>query len=249
MLSSLERVQDNRAGSRFRSLIEETRRDFGARRVGSEHLPGASKMLFTRSTMRRFLFMVWGFMWVFDLGSACHSQGVPAAYGFHLNGEPVRSLAPSAAAVVVLFFAASDCPISNRYVPEIRRIEEKFAAQNVVLWFVYPNFGETPEGVKRHEAAYGAEEHILLDPNHQLVALAHTRVTPEAAVLVPDHPGGESLRPVFHGRIDDRYLSLGQERPKATQHDLERAIADVLQHRAVEPPNGPARGCGIIGRP
>jgi tetratricopeptide (TPR) repeat protein len=29
------------------------------------------------------LFMVWGFMWVFALGSACHSQGLPAAYGLH----------------------------------------------------------------------------------------------------------------------------------------------------------------------
>lgn len=205
-------------------------------------------MLFTRSTMRRFLFMIVGFMWVLVMPGSCYCQGVPAAYGLLLNGEPARSLAPSGASAVVLFFAASDCPISNRYLPEIRRIEEKFAAQHVVVWFVYPNFGETSEGVKRHEAAYGVEEHVLLDPDHQLVALAHARVTPEAAVLVPEHPGSESLRAVFHGRIDDRYLSLGQERPKATQHDLERAITDVLQHRVVEPPNGPAVGCGIIGR-
>src|ERR1700720_1228867 len=123
MLSSLGRVRDNRAGSkRFRPLIEERRRDFGARRAGAKYLPGLSRILFTRSTMLRFLFMVWGLVWAFDLGSACHSQGVPAAYGLHLNGEPVRSLAPSGASAVVLFFAASDCPISNRYVPEIRRI-------------------------------------------------------------------------------------------------------------------------------
>jgi hypothetical protein len=199
--------------------------------------------------MRRFLCMVVGFMWLTVIPDSCRSQGLPAAYGLHLNGEPVRSLAPSGAAAVVLFFAASDCPISNRYLPEIRSIEDKFAAQHVVVWFVYPNFGETSEGVRRHETAYGAEEHVLLDPNHQLVALAHARITPEAAVLVPEHPGGDGLRAVFHGRIDDRYISLGQERPKATQHDLERAIIDVLQHRAVEPADGPAVGCGIIGRP
>ena len=250
MQSSLGSVQDNGAVlRRYRSLIEKFRREFGARMAGAKNLPGASGILFTRSTMRRFLFMVCGFTWLFAFGSVCRSQEVQAAYGFHLNGEPVRSLAPSGASAVVLFFAASDCPISNRYLPEIRRIEEKFAAQNVVLWFVYPNYGETSEGVKQHEAAYGAEKHILLDPDHRLVALAHARVTPEAAVLVPEHAGSESLRAMFHGRIDDRYLSIGRERPKATQHDLERAITDVLQHRAVEPPNGPAVGCGIIGHP
>jgi len=206
-------------------------------------------MLFTRRTMRRFLFMVWAFASMFPDGMVCQAQKVKTNYGYYLNGDPVRNLAPSDASAVVLFFAASDCPISNRYLPEIRRIEEEFAARGVVLWFVYPNFGTTADVVKQHEAVYGTENHVLLDPNHQLVTLAHAKVTPESAVLVPERPGADTFRTVYHGRIDDRYLRLGQERPKATQHDLERAIVDVLRGRVVEQPNGPAVGCGIIGHP
>jgi thiol-disulfide isomerase/thioredoxin len=199
--------------------------------------------------MRRFLSMICVFAWVFFCGKLCWAQRIRATYGYDLNGEPIRSLAPAETSAVVLFFAASDCPISNRYLPEIRRIEDEFAAQGVVVWFVYPNFGTTADSVKQHEAVYGAERHVLLDPNHQLVALAHAKVTPESAVLVLERPGADTFRAVYHGRIDDRYLRLGQERPKATQHDLERAILDVLRGHVVEQPNGPAVGCGIIGHP
>ena len=103
--------------------------------------------------------------------------------------------------------------------------------------------------MREHEAAYGAEEHVILDPHHQFVALTHAKVTPESAVLVLEHGGAETLRTVYHGRIDDRYLEIGRERPAATQHDLERAIVDVLQHRFVRPPDGSAVGCGIVGQP
>jgi AhpC/TSA family len=199
--------------------------------------------------MRRFLFMICAIALLGSHGTVCQTQTSHASYGYYLNGEPVRSLAESSVSAVVLFFAASDCPISNRYLPEIRRLEEEFVAQGVVLWFVYPNFGTTSNAVKQHEAAYGAERHVLLDPDHQLVNLVHAKVTPESAVLVPERRKGDTFRAVYHGRIDDRYLRLGQERPKATQHDLERAIFDVLQGRAVERPNGPAVGCGIIGHP
>jgi hypothetical protein len=166
-----------------------------------------------------------------------------------MNGQSIFRLAAPGTEAVVLFFVASDCPISNRYIPEIQRIEDKFAARHVVFWFVYPNVGETVEAVRQHEAAYGAEKNILLDPHHQLVALTQAKVTPESAVLVPEHIGAETLRTVYRGRIDDRYLQIGQERPSATQHDLDRAIADVLQHRPVQQPDGPAVGCGIIGKP
>ncbi|WP_353063721.1 redoxin domain-containing protein [Tunturibacter psychrotolerans] len=199
--------------------------------------------------MRRPLFTICVLASAFLYRGIGQAQKMQATYGYYLNGEPVGSLAPSGASAVVLFFAASDCPISNRYVPEMRRIEEEFAARGVVLWFVYPNFGTTADAVKQHEAAYGAENHVLLDPDHQLVTLAHAKVTPESAVLVPDRRGGGTFRAVYEGRVDDRYLSLGQERSKATQHDLERAISDVLEGRVVEQPNGPAVGCGIIGRP
>ncbi len=194
------------------------------------------------------LFSSLSFVWRFDRRTCRTGMGITGTYGYTLNGQPVTSLAPPGTEAIVLFFTATDCPISNRYIPEIQRLEKKYATQHVVFWFVYPNVGETGAAVRQHEADYGTEAHVLLDPHHRLVDLTRARVTPEGAVLVPQQSGPESLRAVYHGRIDNRYIQIGQQRPEATQFDLERAIVDVLQHRPVQRPDGPAVGCGIIGQ-
>lgn len=142
---------------------------------------------------------------------------------------------------VVLFFLATDCPVSNRYVPEMRRLAGEFGAEGARVWFVYPNATETAEGIRAHEAQFGTAGAALRDAG--LVRGVGARVTPEAAVLVPD---GDGLRRVYLGRIDDRYLSLGVERPRAGRHDLEVAVGEVLAGKAVEGPGGPAVGCGIV---
>lgn len=176
----------------------------------------------------------------------CGAQELRAPFGSGLDGQPVSSLASPDTKAIVLFFTATDCPISNRYIPAIQRLEKKYAPQHVVFWYVYPNAGETEAGVRQHEVDYGIEQHVLLDPGHRLVDFARAKVTPEAAVLVPDL-SGDSLRVLYRGRIDNRYLQIGLQRPSATQFDLERAIEEVLAHRAVDPPDGPPVGCGIIG--
>jgi len=202
-----------------------------------------------QNSMRHSSFNVWALACLLTITLFSHAQQASVVYGYNITGQPVTRLAIPGTEAIVLFFVASDCPISNRYIPELQHLEDKFSVQHVAFWFVYPNVGETSEGVRQHEAAYGREKNILLDPHHQLVALTHAKVTPESAILVPERTGAEVLRTVYHGRIDDRYLQIGQERPSATQHDLERALVDVLQHRPAQQADGPAVGCGIIGQP
>src|SRR5207249_9516148 len=45
----------------------------------------------------------------------------------------------ASAKVFVFIFVSTDCPISNRYAPEIRRVEGKFAPAGVRFWLVYPD--------------------------------------------------------------------------------------------------------------
>lgn len=166
-------------------------------------------------------------------------------FGTGLDGRPVDQLAPLGSRAVVLFFAASDCPISNRYIPEIERLNQEFASDGVRFWWVYPNPEDTAEVVLRHDQQFNLTGHVVLDTQQRLTIMAHARITPEAAVLIPD---GAGLREVYRGRIDNRYLSLGQERPSATRHDLEEAIQAVLQGRPVPASGGPAVGCSIVPR-
>jgi hypothetical protein len=161
-----------------------------------------------------------------------------------LDGKPVNELAPAESPAVVLFFAASDCPVSNRYIPEIQRLTTEFGPRGVRVWFVYPNPGDDAKTVRAHDTAYAiTDANTALDTKQTLVKMAHVTVTPEAAIFVPE---AGRLREVYHGRVDDRYISFGQERPRAQHHDLEDAIRAVLAKQAVQQPGGPAIGCSIV---
>jgi hypothetical protein len=174
--------------------------------------------------------------------------GSAQAFGFDLQDQPIRQLAGPGTRVVVLIFAASDCPISNRYVPEIARFSKEFTGSDssrpeARFWWVFPNPGDTAAVVGQHDREFEIHEDTLLDPRQSLVARAHVTITPEAAVFVVR---GGDLDEVYHGRIDDRYVSLGQERPQASHHDLEEAIRAALAGQPVPQPGGPAVGCSIV---
>ena len=53
-----------------------------------------------------------------------------------VNGRPIAPFTPAGKANVV-FFVQTDCPISNRYAPEIQRLASRFASQ-VRFRLVYP---------------------------------------------------------------------------------------------------------------
>jgi hypothetical protein len=166
-------------------------------------------------------------------------------YGVDLNGEPVTEIVHPETRALVLIFAASDCPISNRYVPEMTDLQREFGNRGVQFWQVYPNTGETAAAIRQHRSQFGDLPDIVLDTDQTLVRMAHVTITPEAAVFVRD---ASELREVYHGRIDDRYLDLGSERPRVLHRDLENAITSVLGNIAVHPPGGPAVGCTIVMR-
>ena len=180
------------------------------------------------------LIQIWFRVWLLALAATTSAVD--------LDGRPVTLVSPGTRAVV-LFFAASDCPISNRYVPEMQRLADQFEPEGVRVWFVYPNPGDTTEVVRAHNLEFSITRHTALDTQQSLTRRARATTTPEAAVFVPQ---GEELREVYRGRIDDRYVTLGTERPQATRHDLEDAIRAVLANKPVPQPGGPPVGCSIV---
>jgi hypothetical protein len=48
---------------------------------------------------------------------------------------------------------------------------------------------------------------------------------------------------VYRGRIDDRYLTFGKDRPQPTVRDLERSLEAVLAGKPVPVPRTQAIGC------
>lgn len=157
-----------------------------------------------------------------------------------VDGRPVDPfLAAENSDAILFLFASVDCPVSNRYAPEVQRLHAAFAPKNVAFWLVYPNPYETPQQVREHLKAFSYPVHALLDPRHDLVKLAKATITPEAALF------DRQRTLAYHGRIDDRFVSLGVERPAATKRDLFDALTSVVAGRAPAVASAPAVGCFI----
>ena len=158
---------------------------------------------------------------------------------FDLAGQSFDPFDTAGVKAIVFLFVSTDCPISNRYAPEIRRVKEKFARAGVRLWLVYDDPDTSADAIKKHLHDYQLPPEALRDPQHGLVRLSQAHVTPEAAVFLP----GRQL--VYHGRIDNRYADLGKERPEATQHDLEDVLEAVVHGKPVPYPTARDVGCYI----
>lgn len=157
-----------------------------------------------------------------------------------LDGRPFDPLARADASAVVLLFVSTHCPIANRYAPTMRGLAAGWREQGVATYLVYPDPDDGPAAIVEHQRQYALPMPALRDPEHQLVARAGVRVTPEAAVFVPG-----TATPAYHGRIDDRAVELGKVRAEATTHELADAVEAVAAGRSPVAAEAPAIGCYI----
>ncbi len=137
------------------------------------------------------------------------------------DGTPFDPLADREHDVVVLLFVTPDCPVSNRYAPELQRIATAIASPRIAWWLVYPDPDTSAAAIEQHKREYALPWPALRDPGHELVRRAQAIVTPEAAVFVDGALA-------YHGRVDDRIPELGRARPEPTVRDLQDTLTAVL---------------------
>jgi len=157
---------------------------------------------------------------------------------YDLDGSPLDPVSTDSRGTV-LIFVRTDCPVSNRYAPTLRRICKTYAGRDIRFFLVYPNPDVTPPEIRKHMTEYSYPCPALRDPEHVLVRRAGAKITPEAAVFTRD---GEL---VYRGRIDNQYVDFGKYRPKPTRADLEEALDAVLTGKLVTFRETEAVGCLI----
>src|SRR5437899_10131126 len=113
-----------------------------------------------------------------------------------LSDKPVDPFSTKAHARVFLF-VRTDCPITNRYAPEMERIAAEFPDRGVEFWLVYPDPDETVPSIETQIAQYRLPGRALRDPHHSIVRRAEATISPQAAVF----DSGNRL--AYSGRIDD----------------------------------------------
>lgn len=153
-----------------------------------------------------------------------------------LDGKAVDPFTP-AAKVRVFIFVRADCPISNRYAPELKRLNDEFVPRGAAFSLVYADPAQSSEGIRQHIEQYRFPGSVIRDPGHSLVRRAKVTITPEAAVF------SASGKLLYHGRIDNWFVELGKTMASPTRRDLEDAIAAALDRRPQPEASAPAVGC------
>jgi hypothetical protein len=156
-----------------------------------------------------------------------------------LDGATIDPFREVTDPVNVFVFLRTDCPIGNRYAPEIKQLHEQFAAEDLAFWLVYPDPAESPEMIRNHVKEYGLAGRVLRDPQHELVELTRASITPETAVFV----NGNEL--VYRGRIDNRFVDFGKTRTVTTTHELRDVLKSAVAGKVVTVPWEKAVGCPI----
>ena len=105
------------------------------------------------------------------------------------------------------------------------------------FWLVYPDKW-SPARRSTAPAAW-IQLPALHDPQHALVKLGQAQITPEVAVF------DASGQLVYHGRIDDWYVTFGHARPAPTTHELDDAVQAALKGAKPQVATASGIGCYI----
>jgi hypothetical protein len=154
-----------------------------------------------------------------------------------IDGARVDPFAGDARATAFVFIHP-DCPISNRYSPELNRIFNDFKGKGISLWLVYPGRDDSLESIRSHYRDFALEAPALHDPDFTLTDLAGATMTPEAAVF-------RKHQRVYVGRVDDRAVRLGLVRAEPRTRDLAGVLTRIVRGEHVDPSQTQAVGCYI----
>ena len=138
----------------------------------------------------------------------------------------------------VLAFTNTTCPLVQRYLPELRRLEKEYRTQAVQFLAVNVGIEDSISAMAAQAVRYECEFPFVKDTACQCAAALGVEHTPEVVVLDAER------RLHYRGRIDDQYR-LGGNLAAPTRRDLKEALDAVLAGREVEVKETPVDGCAI----
>ena len=166
------------------------------------------------------------------------------------SSSPVASADAEGVAEPTLYiFVTHECPIANRYAPEIGRIAEEHLDLVGPTVVVYADANALAKDCATHfkqyylatdsmeDEAHVASVTMVHDAKHAWVKRFDARAVPTAVIA-------RDKTVLYHGRIDDRNPRLGARRVQAGQQDLRNALA-ALRAGTLTPTRTRVVGCSI----
>lgn len=138
---------------------------------------------------------------------------------------------------IVLVFLGPECPISQRYVPELNRIATQYDTNAVEFRGIISGASISRTQALAFTREYRLQFPVLFDNAGALARWLRPTHVPQAFVLAP------SGDVVYRGRIDDWYESPGKPRAAAQRHELRDAISAMLAGKYPPSVFAPPVGC------
>jgi len=146
--------------------------------------------------------------------------------------------------VIVLAVLGVECPLCKLYGPRLQELSKQYADKGVTFLGVDANRQDSLAEIAAYARQHGIEFPLLKDMNNKVADAVGALRTPEVVVLDADR------KVQYRGRIDDQFgfqSGTGYSRPKVSEHNLTKAVDELLAGKAVSQPSVEAVGC-LIGR-
>lgn len=148
-----------------------------------------------------------------------------------------------AAAVVVVAFLGTECPLARLYAPRLTRLAEDLEPDEVEFLGVMSNVQDTKEEIVAFGSEHGITFPLLIDGDQRVADQFSAKRTPEVFVL------DRKRRVAYRGRIDDQFGisedGRNFQKLQPRRHDLAVAIEELLNRKKVSVPVTFASGCHI----
>ena len=139
----------------------------------------------------------------------------------------------------VIAIHSVDCPLSKKYTPKLRRLQEEYGDRGVALIVVNPLEGEKAANVERFQEEFEfGDVRYVLDGKRTIARELGVRTTTDVFVL----DASRTLR--FRGAFDDQY-GLGYNLEDARVNYLTDALDAVLRDQRPETQATTAPGCAL----
>lgn len=145
-----------------------------------------------------------------------------------LDGRERPLLPETDARAICIIFVSTDCPISNSYQPELRRLHQQYEPEGVAFVMLHATAGMEPERIREHIKNYEIAIPVGIDAHQSIAKALQAATIPEAFVLSAD---GETVW--YRGRIDNLYEAFGKKRPRPTSHELRDALHAIVTGQKV----------------
>ncbi|NJN41981.1 MAG: redoxin domain-containing protein [Flammeovirgaceae bacterium] len=163
--------------------------------------------------------------WIF-----CHGQKIESDINQTKNPEDIS----------VLFFFATDCPITQKYMSRVKEIVSEYSSEQISFTAYFPSPLDKKK-LKTFRKEYNVSKSLefIFDKDQHITEKLNAMVTPEVFVV------NSNSVVVYSGAIDNWFYELGRYRLETNEHYLKEALSSLRNGEAPVLQRTEAIGCVI----